>query len=58
MSENFTTLLAFAGEIGDPRLAAAHRFAVAFLHGRHAQLAARVAAATCATAMATCAPST
>jgi uncharacterized protein len=42
VSENFTTLLAFADEIGDPRLAAAHRFAVAFLHGRHAQLAARV----------------
>ena len=35
VSENFTTLLAFADEIGDPRLAAAHRFAVAFLHGRH-----------------------
>jgi aminoglycoside phosphotransferase family enzyme/predicted kinase len=43
VSENFTTLLAFAGEIGDPRLAAAHRFAVAFLHGRHTELAARVA---------------
>jgi uncharacterized protein len=43
VSENFTTLLAFAGEIGDPRLAAAHRFAVAFVHGRHAQLAARAA---------------
>jgi uncharacterized protein len=42
VSENFTTLLAFADEIGDPRLAAAHRFAVAFLHGRHSQLAARV----------------
>jgi aminoglycoside phosphotransferase family enzyme/predicted kinase len=41
VSENFTTLLAFAGDIGDPRLAAAHRFAVAFLHGRHDQLAAR-----------------
>ena len=43
VSENFTTLLAFADEIGDPRLAAAHRFAVAFLHGRHPALAARVA---------------
>jgi aminoglycoside phosphotransferase family enzyme/predicted kinase len=43
VSENFTTLLAFADEIGDPRLAAAHRFAVAFLHGRHDELAARVA---------------
>ena len=41
VSENFTTLLAFADEIGDPRLAAAHRFAVAFLHGRHDELAAR-----------------
>jgi len=44
VSENFTTLLAFADEIGDPRLAAAHRYAVAFVHGRHAQLAARVEA--------------
>jgi uncharacterized protein len=44
VSENFTTLLGFAAEIGDPRLAAAHRFAVAFLHGRHDDLAARVAA--------------
>ena len=44
VSENFTTLLGFADEIGDPRLAAAHRFAVAFLHGRHDDLAARVAA--------------
>ena len=43
VSENFTTLLAFADEIGDPRLAAAHRFAMAFLHGRHAELAARAA---------------
>jgi aminoglycoside phosphotransferase family enzyme/predicted kinase len=43
VSENFTTLLAFASEIGDPRLAAAHRFAVAFLHGRHDQLRARAA---------------
>jgi aminoglycoside phosphotransferase family enzyme/predicted kinase len=43
VSENFTTLLAFADEIGDPRLAAAHRFAVAFLHGRHDDLAARAA---------------
>jgi len=43
VSENFTTLLAFADEIGDPRLAAAHRFAVAYLHGHHAQLAARAA---------------
>jgi aminoglycoside phosphotransferase family enzyme/predicted kinase len=41
VSENFTTLLGFADEIGDPRLAAAHRFAVAFLHGRHADLAGR-----------------
>jgi uncharacterized protein len=41
VSENFTTLMAFADEIGDPRLAAAHRFAVAFLHGRHAELATR-----------------
>jgi aminoglycoside phosphotransferase family enzyme/predicted kinase len=41
VSENFTTLLAFADAIGDPRLAAAHRFAVAFLHGHHAELAAR-----------------
>ena len=44
VSENFTTLLDFAEEIGDPRLAAAHRFAVAYLHGRHAELAARAAA--------------
>jgi len=44
VSENFTTLLAFADEIGDPRLAAAHRFAVAFLHGQHDELAARAAA--------------
>ena len=43
VSENFTTLLAFADEIGNPRLAAAHRFAMAFLHGRHAELAARAA---------------
>jgi uncharacterized protein len=43
VSENFTTLLGYADQIGDPRLAAAHRFAVAFLHGRHAQLAARAA---------------
>jgi hypothetical protein len=43
VSENFTTLMAFADEIGDPRLAAGHRFAVAFLHGRHAELAERVA---------------
>ncbi len=43
VSENFTTLLGFADEIGDPRLAAAHRFAIAFLHGRHDDLAARVA---------------
>ena len=43
VSENFTTLLAFADEIGDPRLAAAHRYAVAFVHGRHTRLAARVA---------------
>jgi len=41
VSENFTTLLDFADDIGDPRLAGAHRFAVAFLHGRHDQLAAR-----------------
>jgi uncharacterized protein len=44
VSENFTTLLAFADEIGDPRLAAAHRYAVAFVHGRHTELAARVEA--------------
>jgi aminoglycoside phosphotransferase family enzyme/predicted kinase len=41
VTENFTTLLAYADEIGDPRLAAAHRFGVAFLHGRHGDLAAR-----------------
>jgi aminoglycoside phosphotransferase family enzyme/predicted kinase len=41
VSENFATLLRFADAIGDPRLAAAHRFAVAFLHGHHAELAAR-----------------
>jgi aminoglycoside phosphotransferase family enzyme/predicted kinase len=41
VSENFTTLLAFAEEIGDLRLAAAHRFAIAFLHGRHGELAER-----------------
>jgi aminoglycoside phosphotransferase family enzyme/predicted kinase len=43
VSENFTTLLGCADAIGDPRLAAAHRFAVAFLHGHHAELAARSA---------------
>jgi uncharacterized protein len=43
VSENFTTLLGFAEEIGDPRLATAHRFADAFLHGRHDELAARAA---------------
>jgi aminoglycoside phosphotransferase family enzyme/predicted kinase len=41
VSENFTTLLDFEDEIGNPRLAAAHRFAIAFVHGRHAELAAR-----------------
>ncbi len=41
VSENFSTLMRFADQIGDPRLASAHRFAVAFLHGRHAKLAAR-----------------
>jgi aminoglycoside phosphotransferase family enzyme/predicted kinase len=41
VSENFATLLGFADQIGDPRLAVAHRFAVAFLHGRHSKLAAR-----------------
>jgi aminoglycoside phosphotransferase family enzyme/predicted kinase len=44
VSENFTTLLAFAEQLGDPRLAAAHRFAVAFLHGQERSLSARVAA--------------
>jgi uncharacterized protein len=44
VGENFITLLGFAAEIGDPRLAAAHRFAVAFLHGRHDDIAARAAA--------------
>jgi hypothetical protein len=43
VSENFTTLLGWAGEIGNPRLAAAHRFAIAFVHGHHAALAARAA---------------
>jgi aminoglycoside phosphotransferase family enzyme/predicted kinase len=41
VGENFSTLLGYADELGDPRLAAAHRFAVAFLHGRRGQLAAR-----------------
>ena len=44
VSENFTTLLGYADQIGEPRLAAAHRFAVAFLHGRREELAARRAA--------------
>ena len=41
VSENFTALLGFADQIGDPRPAAAHRFAVAFLHGHREQLALR-----------------
>lgn len=44
VSENFTTLLGYADQIGDLRLAAAHRFGVAFLHGRREELAARRAA--------------
>jgi aminoglycoside phosphotransferase family enzyme/predicted kinase len=43
VSENFTTLVEFEDELGNPRLAAAHRFAVAFVHGRHGELAARAA---------------
>ncbi len=43
VSENFTTMIGFEDEIGNPRLAAAHRFAVAFVHGRHQDLAARAA---------------
>jgi hypothetical protein len=43
VSENFATLIGHAGDLGDPRLAAAHRFAVAFVHGRHAELAERAA---------------
>lgn len=42
ISENFGTLLPFAEAVGARELAAAHRFAVAFLHARHDQLEDRV----------------
>jgi uncharacterized protein len=38
VSENFGTMLPYAEALGARRLAAAHRFAVAFLHARHDQL--------------------
>jgi aminoglycoside phosphotransferase family enzyme/predicted kinase len=38
VSENFGTLLPYADALGPRELAAAHRFAVAFLHARHEQL--------------------
>jgi len=38
VSENFGTLLPYADALGSKELAAAHRFAVAFLHARHEQL--------------------
>lgn len=38
VSENFGTLLPYADAVGARELAAAHRFAVAFLHARHEQL--------------------
>lgn len=41
VSENFGTLLPFADALGSRALAAAHRFAVAFLHARHEQVEAR-----------------
>jgi aminoglycoside phosphotransferase family enzyme/predicted kinase len=41
--ENLATLLAHADVVGAGRLAAAHRFAAAFLHGRRELLAARAA---------------
>ena len=40
---NFATLLADAGSVGPARLAAAHRFAVSFLHGRRDLLEERAA---------------
>jgi aminoglycoside phosphotransferase family enzyme/predicted kinase len=43
VSENFATLLPHAAALGPGRLAAAHRFAVAFLHGNRELLAARAA---------------
>ena len=38
VSENFGTLLPYADALGARELAAAHRFAVAFLHAHHEQL--------------------
>jgi hypothetical protein len=38
VSENFGTLLPYADALGPAELAAAHRFAVAFLHARHEQI--------------------
>jgi hypothetical protein len=38
VSENFGTLLPYADALDSRKLAAAHRFAVAFLHARHEQL--------------------
>ena len=38
VSENFGTLLPYSDALGAGELAAAHRFAVAFLHARHEQL--------------------
>ena len=42
VSENFGTLLPYAEALGAGELAAAHRFAVAFLHARHELLEDRV----------------
>ena len=42
VSENFGTLLPYAEAVGTRELAAAHRFAVAFLHARHEELEDRV----------------
>jgi len=42
VSENFGTLLPYGDAVGARELAAAHRFAVAFLHARHEQLEDRV----------------
>ena len=43
VSENFSTLLPYAPLLGAPELAAAHLFAVAFLHSRRGLLEERVA---------------
>ena len=44
VSENFSTLLPYAAEIGGASLAAGHRFSIAFLHA-HAEAIARRSAA-------------